>query len=316
MDARRFDWADLELFLAVARGGSLAAAASVLRVDASTVHRRVTRMEAALRTRLFSRSPRGYALTSAGNELLPYATSIDEQAMAARRKLASRDEGLVGMVRVSAGDIFVGTVLSPIVASFRKKHPGVTVAFDVGGAFADLARQQADVAFRLATREPQGDLIAKRISKIGGAFYGSRAYFARHGRPERIEELRDHTTVRGDVTMQSFPGERTLDIHGDPERIAVRSNSFLARFAAVRDGMGIGMLAYFVGDREKDLQRLPFPVSDPEANLWLLIHVDLRQNARVRALTEHAYAALVAQRALFEGRSHGPRERHRGRSPA
>src|SRR4051812_30776220 len=63
MDARPVDWADLELFLAVALGGSLARAASTLRVDPSTVHRRIASLEEALRTRLFVRSPRGYALT-------------------------------------------------------------------------------------------------------------------------------------------------------------------------------------------------------------------------------------------------------------
>ena len=61
------------------------------------------------------------------------------------------------------------------------------------------------------------------------------------------------------------------------------------------------MLGCFTGDREKDLVRLPFEVSGGEANLWLVVHVDLRQNARVRAFSEHAHAALVAQRRLFEG---------------
>src|SRR3954465_5645494 len=126
---RSVDWADLELFLAVARGGSLAAAASTLRVDASTVHRRIASLEEALRTRLFARSPRGYALTNAGLELLPYATAMDEQAAAAQRKPAGRAEALTGTVRPSAiGD--VAAILSPIVASFRAKHPGVTVVVD------------------------------------------------------------------------------------------------------------------------------------------------------------------------------------------
>src|SRR5213592_3122653 len=121
MDARSqkpVDWADLELFLAVARGGSLAAAASTLRVDASTVHRRIASLEEALRTRLFARSPRGYALTNTGHDLLPYAMAMDEQVAGARRRLAGRDEALTGTVRVSTIHD-VATILSPIFASFR-----------------------------------------------------------------------------------------------------------------------------------------------------------------------------------------------------
>src|SRR3954471_22629732 len=194
---RSVDWANLELFLAVARGGSLASAASTLRVDASTVHRRIASLEEALRTRLFARSPRGYALTNAGHELLPYATAMDEQATAARRKLAGRDEALTGTVRVSAVHDGAG-ILSPILASFRAKHPGVTVAVDMRSAFADLARQQADVALRVSTRAPEGDLVAKHVAKLAVAFYASRAYLTRQGRPERVEDLRDHAIVRGD----------------------------------------------------------------------------------------------------------------------
>jgi DNA-binding transcriptional LysR family regulator len=320
MDARpqdsqdSVDWADLELFLAVARGGSLAAAASTLRVDASTVHRRIARLEEALRSRLFARSPRGYALTNAGHELLPYATAMDEQAAAARRKLAARDEALTGTVRVSAIDDFAA-ILSPIIASFRAKHPGVTVVADMRSAFADLARQQADVAVRASMRAPEGDLVAKHVAKLTVAFYASRAYLARHGRPERVEDLRDHAIVRGEAGAPVMPGERTLDGHSSAERVAFRSQSIIARLAAIRDGVGIGMVGCFMGDREPSLVRLPFAVSDPNVNVWLLIHVDLRQNARVRAFSEHAYAALVVQRPLFEGQARELAERRASPRP-
>ena len=155
MGARLMSWGDLELFLSIARGGTLAAAASTLGVDASTVHRRVSSLEEVVRTRLFSRSSRGYALTNAGQELLPYATAMEAQVAEARRRLAARDEALVGVVRVAAIDDIAG-ILSPIVASFRVKHPGVTVAVEMRSGFADLARQQADVAIASARGRPVG----------------------------------------------------------------------------------------------------------------------------------------------------------------
>ncbi len=301
-------WGDLELFLSIARGGSLAAAASTLGVDPSTVHRRVGSLEQSARTRLFSRSPRGYALTNAGQELLPHATAMEAEMAEARRKLAARDEALVGVVRVAAIDD-IASVLSPIVASFRLKHPRVTVAVEMRSGFADLARQQADVAIRMSTRPLGGDLIAKHIAKLAVAFYGSRAYFAEHGRPARVEQLREHAIVRGDANGPVMPGERTLDSHSSADRVAFRSESMIARLAAVRDGVGIGVLPCLMADPERTLVRLPFAVSDPDVNVWLLIHVDLRQNARVRIFTEHAHAALLARRDLFEGRARQARER-------
>jgi DNA-binding transcriptional LysR family regulator len=250
---------------------------------------------------------------NAGHELLPYATSMDEQAAAARRRLAARDEALTGTVRISAIDD-VASILSPIVVSFRAKHPGVSVAVDMRSAFADLARQQADVAVRVSTRAPEGDLVTKHVAKLAVAFYASRAYLAKHGRSERVEDLRDHAIVLGDAGLPSMPGERTLDGHSSAERVAFRSQSFIARLAAIRDGVGIGVLGCFVGDREQSLVRLPFAVSDPNVNVWLLVHVDLRQNARVRAFSEHTYAALVARRPLFEGHTPQPPERRASRS--
>ncbi|HEY0870021.1 MAG TPA: hypothetical protein VGD55_06465, partial [Acidothermaceae bacterium] len=110
---------------------------------------------------------------------------------------------------------------------------------------------------------------------------------------------------------RSMPGEQTLDGYSSADRVAFRSDSFIARLAAVRDGIGIGVLGCFMGDREQSLVRLPFAVSDPTLNLALLVHVDLRQNVRVRAFSEHTYAALVAQRPLFQGDAPQPTQRRR-----
>ena len=133
---------------------------------------------------------------------------MEAQVAEARRRLAARDEALVGVVRVAAIDD-IGGILSPIVASFRVNHPGVTVAVEMRSGFADLARQQADVAIRISTRPPGGDPIAKHIA-TGGRFYGSRAYFTEHGRPARVEALRDHAIVRGDEgpdARRAHPGQ-------------------------------------------------------------------------------------------------------------
>ena len=123
--------------------------------------------------------------------------------------------------------------------------------------------------------------------------------------------------VRGNslVALENVALWHERDIsHSSAERIAFRSESFISRLAALREGLGIGVLGCFMGDREKALVRLPFAVSDPNVNVWLLIHVDLRQNARVRAFTEHAHAALLAQRTLFEGQTPGRSPRSRSES--
>ena len=309
MNARSFDWSDLEIFLATARGGSLAAAAGTLRVDASTVQRRITKLESAMRTRLFERSQRGYSLTSAGEDLLTHTLAMDDHVVAARRKVVGRDDTLAGTVRIATVDDLAITILSPIVRSFRDQHPSVTIAVDVGAGFANLARQQADVAIRFGARPTDGDVIAKQVLKAHVALYGTRSYLAKHGRLQRLEDLREHDVVRCDETMASTPIERMTDRYADPAKTAFRSESFFARLAAIRDGMGLGFLGCFMGDREKELRRLPFAFPDLTTSVWMLVHVDMRKNARVRAFVEHTHASLVALRPLFEGRGEERGER-------
>lgn len=303
MSARPYDWADLEIFLATARGGTLAAAAGALRLDASTVQRRVGKLEAAMRVKLFDRSPRGYALTEAGQDLYAHALAMEEQAAGAWRKVVARDERPVGTVRVATVDDFAVHVLPPIAASFREKHPNVSVVVDVGESLVDLGRRQADVAIRFGLARPEGDVVVRRVMSANVALFASRAYLKRHGRPKTAEDLKDHALVRAEEGLAQASMERLLARFGDPSRIAFRANSFYVRLAAIRAGIGVGFAPLFLVSGDKTVERLPiaFPEAPSQADLLLLIHADMRRNARVRAFVEHAYAALVAQRALFEG---------------
>lgn len=305
MGARPFEWSDLEIFLATARGGTLAAGAAALGVDASTVQRRIAKLEAAMRTRLFDRSVRGYSLTTAGEDLLAHASTIEAQVDAAQRQVAARDAALVGTVRVASVDDFAITVLSPIVRTFRDKHPRVVVSVDVRPDFSDLGRRQADVAVRIGAKPTDDDVVARRVCRVGVGLYASRDYLARHGRPARLEDLREHALVCGEADHASAIIDRTIGPYVDPARVAVTSQSLFARLAAIRDGAGVGMVGCFMGDREAGLERLPFAFPEVRAELWMVVHVDMQRTARVSAFFEHVYAALLAQRSLFEGAALG-----------
>ncbi len=304
MSARPWTWADLETFLATARAGTLAAAAAELGVDASTVQRRVGRLETTMRVRLFSRSQRGYALTEAGQDLHVHALAMEEQAVAAWRKVGARDEQPIGTVRVATVDDFSVLVLPGIVASFRERHPNVTVLVDVRTSFVDLTKYEADVAIRFGVkRHVVGDVVSRRVCGVEVNLYASRAYVKKHGAPTTPEALAEHALVRADPAFASSRMEQLLERYGTPRNVALRANSFFARVAAIRAGVGIGFVPAFLATGDKSLQRLDvaFPEPPSGAELLLLVHVDMRKNARVRAFVDHAFAQLVAQRALFEG---------------
>lgn len=286
------------MFLATARGGTLAAAAKELRVDSATVLRRMGKLESAAGTRLFSRSPRGYALTEAGEDLFQHAQGMEEQALAAWRKVGARDERPIGVVRVAAVDDLAFHLLPDLVASFREQHPNIVVKVDIRTTFHDLAKNEADVAFRIvpafANRAPEGDLVARKLVKLDSALYASRDYVKKHGRPKTPEDIGKHSIVCLDEAFGMLPQEKIVARLADPARIAFRSRSLLAVQAAVLAGIGLGFIVSFCGENDRRLERvLTFPEVLGQGILYLVTHADTRKNARVRAFVEHARAYVL-----------------------
>jgi DNA-binding transcriptional LysR family regulator len=301
MEAKPALWQDLQFFLATARAGTLSAAADALGVNASTVHRRLAALEATLTARLFDRSPRGYALTAAGSDLLQHALAMEAEVHDAERRIAGRDQSLSGSIRVATVDDLCGSLLGPIFRDFRTRHRKVCLDVAIDSDPADLARREADVAIRPGSEPKTGNVIARRVCSVGVALYASRAYLSRRGTPPSLERLKEHSIVRGDEGRSHLAMERFLDRYVEPSAVAFRSNSMLARLHAIRHGLGIGMLPCFSADREPAIVRIGAVRAETSANLWILIHADLRRNARVRVFADFIYDELMKMRAYLEG---------------
>src|SRR6056297_2827584 len=97
-----FNWNDLRSFLAVARAGRLTTAARKLRIDHSTLSRRILSLEQALGEKLFERRSLGYKLTVAGEELLSEAEEMESLAIRMRGRVAGPSLGVSGTVRIGS----------------------------------------------------------------------------------------------------------------------------------------------------------------------------------------------------------------------
>lgn len=121
------DWDDLRFVLAVARAGSLAGAARALRVNHTTVLRRLSAYEARLGVRLFERLPTGYVPTAPGAEMVAGLAHIDAAIHDVERRAAGRDRRLSGTVRLATTDTLMASVLPGALAALRAAHPGIAV---------------------------------------------------------------------------------------------------------------------------------------------------------------------------------------------
>ncbi len=183
MDAAVLDWDDLRFFLAIARTGSLTAAARELRVTQSTVGRRLASLESSLGARLLHRTPEGYVLTLAGEAILGQAERVEAEALSVERAVGGRDAQLEGIVRVAAVETLASHVLAPCFCALQSRSPEIVIELLADVRQLSLAMREADVAVRLSRFE-QHDLIARRIGGLAYGLYASPAYLERHGEPD------------------------------------------------------------------------------------------------------------------------------------
>ncbi len=130
------DWNDLRYFLAVARQGSTLAAGRVLRVSQTTVARRIAALEQALGVPLFEKRPAGYALTTAGQDLVSRASHVEQAADAFVDAASAQSRDLSGSVKITTEEVYAITLLTPMLRELHEQFPEIMIELDTS--------QQAD----------------------------------------------------------------------------------------------------------------------------------------------------------------------------
>ncbi|MGA1858935.1 LysR family transcriptional regulator [Azospirillum sp. 11R-A] len=292
------NWDDFRYLLAVARHGSLSAAARVLGVNHSTVLRRVTALEQAMGARLFDKLPGGYVLTAAGDEMHRVAQKMEEDLAAANRLLSGRDTRISGSLRVTTVDILTLYVLPRHIAAFRRRHPDLRVDLVAAEASLNLTRREADVAIR-ATTSPPENLVGRAVSGLAFAVYGGAGYLEEAGTGGDLDR---HPWVGLDESFDHTNLAHWMKRMVPAGSVRYRVNSVAGSVEAVRAGIGLGLLPCGVVDRDPAFRRIGEPVQEADAKLWLLTHEDLRHMGRVRAFLDFMADALTRERDLLEGR--------------
>lgn len=296
-----FDWDDLKHLLAVARHGSTLAAGRALGVDQSTVQRRLAELERRFGQALAQRQPNGYRLTEFGQALLPHAERVEQAVAAFEQQLATAAAEVAGIVRVTCPEPIVYRITqSTLLDRFREKHPRLQVHFVMSDRYVDLAKGEADVALRSGDTD-DGDLVGRKIGDSIWAVYASKTYVARHGRPERLEDLARHALVGFDDTMAKHRIAAWLRQVAPNAELVARSNSVLGLVYSAKAGVGVAPLPVALGDAEPDLVRVLEPV--PElTRIWrLLTTAELRRTPRVAAFFDFIVSEIETLRPIITG---------------
>ena len=300
------DWDDLRHFLAVARKGSTMAAAKALGVSQSTVHRRLQALENRLGRQLVKRHPTGYRLTELGEKVRSYAEGVEDAVAAFERRLAANENELTGIIRFTCPEA-VGYRLmrSSLPEKFNTLFPALRIEFIMSDTLVDLAKGHADVAIRAAA-PTDNELIGRKIADSPWAVYASHSYVSRHGRPERKEDINQHTVVRFAGEMSDHPAARWLRSVAPNARVGAHATSLPTMILAVRSGIGLAPLPLIVGENESDLVRLLGPFPDLNTQFYLLMHKDMKRAPRVRAFFDFIVDEVKPVRAILEGKPSAP----------
>ena len=233
------NWDDFRYLLALRQAGSLGAAARALKVDHSTMGRRLAALETALGVQLVSRTPEGIQLNQAGALASDAAEGMQRIISELSQRVGGADANPTGTVRVSVTDGFA-SLLSQGLAHLRAEHPGICVELVIKSGAVDLSRHEADIAVRLF-REAKPDLITRKVGEIGWSVYAAHSYIERKGFPN-LSDLRGHDIVGFADEAARSPGGRWLASRADAETVVMRGTTVVSVMNGVKAGMGVSLL--------------------------------------------------------------------------
>jgi DNA-binding transcriptional LysR family regulator len=267
-------WDDLPVFLAAARGGSLASAGASLGVDGSTVSRRLRALEAALDVKLFDRTPSGLVLTEAGRRLTPLAEDAELAVARLRQEGDALEREVAGEVRIACPDGIATEVLPPVLKLLQERHPALVPTVLCGIEFVDLARREADLALR--TWNPPGDdLVTVKVAEEDVGVFGTAELVDRW----RGEPLTAVPFIGWDEQHRHLDDQRYLDSIG--ARVVLRTSSLPAHLAAARAGLGFVINA---GATSRGLVALQPSLGGVRGALWMTTLRTLRRVPRIAAV--------------------------------
>ncbi len=285
-------WHLYRSLLAVIREGSLSAAARRLQLTQPTLGRHIEELEADLGKALFTRSQTGLLPTPFALNLVPFAEAMESAAAALMRTAEQGSSSSDGTVRITASEIMGSEVLPPILSALQCAHPKLVFELVLSNRNDDLLRRDADIAVRMV-RPTQAALVAQRIGDIQLGFYAHRDYLARHGEPDTLQDLARFHVIGFDRTDQSARAMVKNKLSLDRRQFSFRSDSDIAQAAALRAGLGVGVMQAGIAARMPELVPVLRSTMVFSLDIWLVMHEDQSGNGPVRTAFDGLANALA-----------------------
>jgi DNA-binding transcriptional LysR family regulator len=272
-------WDDIALIATIAEFESLRQAAKSFGVNASTLVRRVEKLEAALGTQILDRLPHGFQMNEAGQAIAEVAR--DMQAQFLRLQDVSRlDQGVKGKVTIAVTEGLGTFWLAPRLSQFAEEHPDVLLNLRTSMNFSNLLQNEADIAIQL--KKPENpDLVAARLCHMHVYPFASVAYLEEYGLPTLAGKGVDHRIVL--QQSEQVTNKVILEFlrqHRIERNVSFVTNSSIAHLYAIERGIGVGGLPTFT--MVLGGQLVPIDLGFHHTiEVWLSYRSDLRKVRRI-----------------------------------
>ena len=284
------DWDKLRVFHAAAEAGSFTHAAETLKLSQSAISRQVSALEHDVGVPLFNRHARGLVLTEQGELLFRTAHDVLMKLESIKSRLSETKDRPSGHLKVTTTVGLGGAWLTERMPEFLEMYPEIQVQLILANEELDLTMRQADCAIRL--RQPQQpDLIQRRLFTVHFHLYASAAYVNKHGKPESIDDLKNHRIVTFGVPVPVHLSELNWletvgDFEGGQRTATLQINDVISIKRAVQAGAGIAMLPDYVASKEAALVQILPQTEVPSFDTYFAYPEAMKNQAKLHAFRD------------------------------
>jgi DNA-binding transcriptional LysR family regulator len=276
-----FNWDDLRVFLEVSKTLNLSRAAEELEVDQTTVYRRISRFEKKLGKKLFKRTANTYILTSWGEGLVRKSSHLQDEMSKIDNFLGDNLTDLFGTINITTTDVIANVVLPPLLARFHKLYPHLQLDITVCEDFFDMYRREADLAIR-SSDSVEPHVYALKVGRGAWALYGAKDYLK--GRPAFNSPgfFTKNSFIAGSEKIEHIKSNKWLRSKVREENISLKASSMQSVYAAVKAGIGIGLLPCVYKDMDNSLIEISERFDNFGSPIWLITQKELIGNEKMK----------------------------------
>jgi DNA-binding transcriptional LysR family regulator len=292
------NWDDIKLFLEVARSERLSIAAKRLMIDASTLSRRLHKLEESLTTKLFERTVDGHVLTLDGTKLLQYARRMELDAEQAFVNIKEHKSLNSGRVRIGVTEAFGSFFIAPHLTDLKQAFPNIQIELLHFARDVKISRNEADIAIAVEKPKSTSTIIAK-LCDYQLQLYGHASYLKDLKDPVTINQLSNYqwvSYVDNLLFTEQLSYLKELDADIEP---SFQSTSITSQYSAIKSGLGIGILPCFLAEQDASLVKLCASEVKLVRSFYLVTHPESKRLSQVETVWQYLKELALQKKNLL-----------------